>query len=112
MEPALVYWGPVESGGIDARQRLGIRPVRLELICQTSNPTRFSAQTSTSPVIGKEPNSGAVTAGEARLCRRVKPPKPTGVPLTLGTVAWMSLTCIDASFLLLTHAGIRGAGRS
>ena len=72
----------------------------------------FRKTSSPSPVTsGPASSSATPTAIEARLCRPMKPPTPAETALTLETVALMSLTCIHASFPLLTHAGIRGAGR-
>ena len=81
---------------------------RLSSSAPRPRPTAFR-KTSSPSVVTSGPNSSAATttAMVSRLRHRMNPPALTASPLTFGT---SFLTCIDASFPLLTRAGIRGAG--
>ncbi len=81
---------------------------RLSSSAPRPRPTAFR-KTSSPSVVTSGPNSSAATttAMVSRLRRRMNPPALTASPLTFGT---SFLTCIDASFPLLTHAGLQVAG--
>ncbi len=73
MEPALVCWERVVSGGLDARQRLSLGPLRRDINRRISSrstpgPMGLNLNTSTSLGVVSGPQRSVLTAVISDLC--------------------------------------------